>query len=205
MKTKRFILAAVGGLSLLAAASAAHADTIVEATTSGVINPATAGGVTITFTGASLDTDAPTLGTTFGTFNVSGVGSSTTTFNSTFTLTVLQYNPSSDTGTIGGDVTGTVSYYHNLLHLTVTGGSLTLGGGTFGGNVISPVTYTLFDGNIGNNIGADSSFSATVYGSIDFTSSAPGPAVPLPASVLGGSALLGGLYLAKAYHRKRSS
>jgi hypothetical protein len=133
-------------------------------------------------------------GIQFGTFEVAGVTPTETDFNSDFSMTVSQTLPSIASGPISGTITGSVQFYDNELSLTVTGGSLHLSGG---GSVTSDVVYTLYSGNIGNNIGADATFDAPVYGSIGFTSS-----VPLPASVLSGTALLGGMFLTQL--RKRS-
>jgi hypothetical protein len=192
MKNSKYKFLVLGAMAVLGGASLSHADTI-EATTSGVVNPTTVDGVTITFTGTTLSTNTPETVLplpTFGTFDVSGIGPDVASFSSDFTLTITQTDPSNDSGDIAGTITGAVEYFSNTLHLDVTGGSLVLAGGPGApGEVIPNVTYTLMGGNIGNNIGDVSSFDASVYGSINFIEAIP--AVPVPASALGGSALLG--------------
>jgi hypothetical protein len=181
----------------------AQAASIVEATTKGdfgLSHTATtsSGGVTLSFTGATLDTDSPTNNQIFGTFHVSGVGINAATFNDVpFTLTVIQTKPGNDSGTIAGQIHGKVKFGSDTLQLEVLGSDLVLNSTTLG---VSNVTYTLLDGNIGNNIGQVTSFDANVFGNVSFTTGG-NPAVPTPASAASGLVLLGGM--AAAQLRKR--
>jgi hypothetical protein len=219
LKNRLFVKTFIGLSALAGACSLAQADNVVFSTigtfgTTGT-NSITGGGITLTFDQlpATNSVNTAPFGTTFtslGDFDINVVAPTSFAISDTFTLTVQQTIPGPGgsaafgIGTVSGTVTanssGATVTFTSPLSIVIPGttadityqlmGTPTTGlGGAEEEYFIVPVT---------TNNGV-TSVQANVI-SVDHA-----PTVPTPASMLSGTALLGGLFVAKMRNRRKSA
>lgn len=219
MKKSSLIVGALVGLLGLAKASSAATITFTTTLLSSPNNLITLGnGISVSYAPASLsyDTSLPPASLSpfdvdYGTFtvNVAAGSDNVSITNQPYQIQLSVTSPGSTTATVVGDITGVFKKINvhvgdeDTIQFLFTPNPATTNAITFNEAGIGTITWDFDSTNIGGS-GAGP-YTGDMLGSVAYTTiPGGGPTVPLPASLLSGTALLGGIALAKARSRKNA-